>query len=391
MNLRSGKNLQEALSSIIIGGRSVSTTSTETEDGYHTPVNFLAQSTPIWLSPASDNSEISEEINSKVWQPSTLKQLATNILNYSFPSIPLVKTAMEKFNMAMSMIPTFSGKSGDLHKFITCCKIAYTDFKTVPEKTTFMNIMKLKLQGAAYEIVKYRDFDDFETLEIELNKQFLEKRSFEQIQNELFSTKQRHRESCLEYSNRIERLYFDLNTASMQKISPNASADTKREITSLNASIALQTFQNNLREPIRTIIKASRYTSLGDAAKAAINEEIYSVAISSNTPKVENHNRHTTCSNCGKPGHSISQCYAIRNRMVEKPTIKVEQPNYKKIFCVYCKRKNHTVNNCRILAERNKSKPANVRVGVCENPPENGLGQDQLGVDPAQTQSRQAI
>lgn len=176
------------------------------------------------------------------------------------------------FSRAMGIIPDYSGNPNSLHQFIACCNIVYKPLTTAEEKLEFISLMHVKLKGSAYELLKYNEFTEFESLRKKLESQFLETRTFEQIQTDLINVRQGSKESCVAYGTRVEKLLQDLNEASKQKLTTE-NKTVIAEVIKLNESTALQAFQQNLREPIKTIVKASRYTTLKNALSCAINED----------------------------------------------------------------------------------------------------------------------
>lgn len=129
----------------------------------------------------------------------------------------------------------------------------------------------------------------------------------------------------------------------------------------------LRAYQEGLREPLRLLIKASRYTTLKDAIEGAIIEGRSCPSISvQKSPqnsnkycsfcKKTNHNysecryRSTIkCANCGKLGHSANHCRVKTNKSTSL-SVPTEQ-NHRRInnitlTCKYCKRVGHEISNC---------------------------------------------
>lgn len=126
---------------------------------------------------------------------------------------------LENINMAFSletalkMIPEFNGDRDKLHRFITCCDIVGETAINNVERNQFLNVIKCKLTGPAYNIIKYQNFATWDALKLSLQNQYLEKRTIAQIQRELLSSKQNFNESIRDFANRLERLTADLNDA----------------------------------------------------------------------------------------------------------------------------------------------------------------------------------
>lgn len=80
---------------------------------------------------------------------------------------------------------------------------------------------------------------------------------------QLVTAKQQQFESDMEYSNRVERLLSDLNSAC---ISPGTAENISKPIRDLNARTALRAYLEGAYKI------ASRYTTLKSAIDAAISE-----------------------------------------------------------------------------------------------------------------------
>ncbi|KAG5871457.1 hypothetical protein JTB14_026909 [Gonioctena quinquepunctata] len=137
---------------------------------------------------------------------------------------------MPKLNtdFAMNIIPEFNGDRSMLHKFLTCCDIVYSDLgqaDSARDEPTLINIVKSKLSGTAYNIVKYKDFEHWADLRQQLQAEFLEQRTIGQLQSELLNIRQNFTEDVRSYSNRVLRLLSDLNDACIA-----SKGDAAREI-----------------------------------------------------------------------------------------------------------------------------------------------------------------
>ena len=54
----------------------------------------------------------------------------------------------------LKIIPDFDGTPEKLHKFLTCCNIIYAPLQfMMPTTLFFIEILKSKLNGPAYEVV----------------------------------------------------------------------------------------------------------------------------------------------------------------------------------------------------------------------------------------------
>ena len=246
---------------------------------------------------------------------------------------------------ALKMIPEFSGDRENLHKFLVCCDIVNVQATSKTDKETFLNIVKTKLCGSAYNLIKYKTFTTWPELKLLLQGQYLEKRTIAQIQTELLNSRQLPGESVRSYSNRLERLTLDLTDACISSQGIAATA----VIEDLNAKAVLAAFVEGLQSPYKLIIKASRFSKFEDAVEAACEEER---VVNASKPQKSNHNNHPNrpkCFNCGKQNHIAKDCYSNPlPRYHPKTEIKRESNvNSVSKVCRYCKNVGHTIDQCR--------------------------------------------
>lgn len=319
-------------------------------------MSSLLRSGRIFSKTKSITSSSEDEKESDTSFEDTSEGIDTTIVDNFPEQLKLVKKDLAmSFSTAMSIVPSFSGNPRELYKFSRCCRIADKLF-TATDKPTMMDLMEIKLVGKAYDVLKYKKFTTYTELETELNAQFLAKKTKEQIQVELISVRQGPRESMTEYANRVENLLSDLDHATSDKLPENASQDTKIAMNELNASTALEAFTQNMREPFRTIIRASRFASLAEAIKGAVNEELYflNVAQPSNTGpprfsqnftnKFPAQNRSQVQNRIPNHDNSPNQNNAQRQNGA---------PNYPQpLICNYCKRYGHHISKCRLRPPR---------------------------------------
>ena len=276
-----------------------------------------------------------------------------------------------QIDIALKMIPEFNGNKENLHKFIACSDIVGASATTREQKETFLNVIKSKLCGSAYNLIKYKVFDSWEQLKIILQQQYLEKRTIAQIQAELINSKQYYNEDVLTFANRIERLTLDLTDACVAS-EGQAAYNT---ISNLNQKSALKAFVEGLKDPVRLIIKASRFTKLSDAISAACEEERVIKAKQYNNHFHDKSNKgNIRCYICNKPNHKASQCYSKKSSLnsAKSPDDRIKQEfnvrNVSATTCNYCKNVGHTINDCRKRQynnsrRKNKEATANFNVG----------------------------
>ena len=243
--------------------------------------------------------------------------------------IKLESNKMSTFdiNTMLIIVPDYDGTPSLLHKFLTCCDIVQKTLTTAKDQEMFLQVLPSKLSGRAYELIKYNEYETFDALKKDLQNQFLDTKSLEQLQNDLVNAKQGPSEEEQTYALRVEQLLSDLNSACNQG---NMSAATFEPIRQLNSRTAFRAFQEGLRSPLKLLIKASRYLTLKEAIEASIIEGKLIKRDSPKTfPNVQNKNSNKFCPQCKRSGHSYQECRS-------------------KLLCNKCKRIGHSADQCRV-------------------------------------------
>lgn len=266
------------------------------------------------------------------------------------------------------IIPSFNGKMLDYQKFNLAGNLVWTSLTSKDEKHKFMQLIKLKLDGQAFEVVRYKDFNDFEQLSLALETQFCKKRSAGTVSSELVRISQGRFESAQSFANKIENLMFELNEICISK----QGRESATVIQALNEEMALNSFQNGLKEPLRTIIKAHHFEKLSNAIAQAVEEEL------SHKPSTNYHSK-IFCTNCNKPNHSYHECFKHKSNSnnfqkqvpqtsshfpkftpsrntnftsnsnqhsVSQHGQQIENETRNQLFCRYCKTNGHLIENC---------------------------------------------
>lgn len=261
--------------------------------------------------------------------------------------------------LALKIVPEFSGEcSRDLDRFNSCCEMVIDDLKD-GEEVKFLRLLHSKLTGKAHDILLFNDFQTFDELKTELISQFGETKSVESLNFELISLKQNRNEDVRTYANRVEKILSSLDSASIKR----EGLASAKAIRNLNSGTALRSFAEGLRDPIRLVIKASRYKTLKEAINGALEEEIIVSQRQSLNPLNSNNNNNsqsqTKCNYCNKTGHLSNNCF---KRQQSNPNFRPSNSNFNKFnseparfhnnnkidkFCNYCKTVGHLINECR--------------------------------------------
>lgn len=220
-------------------------------------------------------------------------------------------------NIALKIIPEFDGTSSQLHKFIACSNTVNDSLNAADKKLFLDFVVKPKLLGAAYEVVKYKEFHTYESLRDELKLKFSITRSIAHIQSELFNIQQLENEQVRSYAERVQKLLSELNDACIA----SQGEDAADVIRSINSITAIKSFENGLNSNLKVIIKACRFTDLKEAIEKAMEEEL-------SFPS-KNASNVITCSYCKNVGHHISACRKRMYNNNNKPSTSFNPPTYR--------------------------------------------------------------
>jgi len=179
------------------------------------------------------------------------------------------------------------------------------------------------------------------------------------LQIELFSAKQRYKESLIEYATRIRNLVQAVSEGSTQGKSTSDALAVKTNI----REQALLVFLEGINDRIKVMVKSKNPSTLEQAIQIAIIED------KNMTPsEVKAHNHFNkakgeaqkynkgNCHVCGKYGHYARDCRFRKG----SPKNEGCKPNMNKptantyLICTYCSKKGHTIDRC--YKKKNKDK-----------------------------------
>lgn len=265
----------------------------------------------------------------------------------------------------LALVPEFKGDSENLHKFLNNCDIIYAPLVHETCKSLFLTLVKAKLIGQAYEVVKYKDFSCWEILKLELKKQFMCQRSVQQLQEELISSKQ-HDLSVIDFAVKIQKLLAELNEACIAIQGPSSSSC----LTSFNEKLALNAFTKGLNQNLSLYIRACRFKSLQEAINEAVEE---GKSFKQNSPNINKSKPvQIKCQICNRTGHTSVNCFYRYQRPVFPPKLNnlqnisnqsstSGQNNPNIITCNYCHKIGHVKSVCRkkMFNEQRRFSPSN--------------------------------
>lgn len=293
-----------------------------------------------------DNKSGSKEDVSKITvEKEEIPSVSNSNNNPNFEIKPVVSDCVNMTSLdpklVLKLVPNFSGNTRELHKFISCSELIYKSLKET-EIPKFLELVKLKLDGKAYDLIKYNELKTWKELKDILTSEFTETRSIGHLQLELATLRQQRGEDVRTYANRLEAILHSLNESCIVSEGVNAAQTIKK----LNEHIALKSFQEGLNESIKIIVKACRFTNLSEAINRATEEEMvvkhFSTLTITERPKSSNLPI-KYCHICNKRGHLDGECFKrLRSTSPSRTSIQ----HIRVIRCAYCKKNGHHIQEC---------------------------------------------
>lgn len=253
--------------------------------------------------------------------PSYCSDLESNPDNKSNNSNIDLDINMSNFDVANfnKYMPTFKGEKSEMQKFFDSGDLLSAPLNALG-KTDFQNHLVLKLEGEIYEWCKNREPDSWESLKALIKEKCGTMRPLTTLQRELMGMRQFPNETVRNYADRIEIKLREMNSAIIVKI--ENGIDTSIHYRAIHSQMALRTFQDELLQPLSTLIKARNFDNLSDAIRTALEEE----SITSRNDRYNNFSRQSfsgnsngrnfpnfqnsglICFGCNKKGHIRSEC-----------------------------------------------------------------------------------
>lgn len=156
------------------------------------------------------------------------------------------------------LVPEFSGGLEEkLEFFITACELV-ADITPIVNKDIMLRTMLTKLKGQAHELVKYEIMDSWVKLKTILKNTYDRPKNAAYLQIELFSAKQKYKESVVEYANRIRNLVQAVSEGSMLGKSISDALAVQANI----REQALLVFLEGISDKIKIMVKSKNPTTL---------------------------------------------------------------------------------------------------------------------------------
>ncbi|KAL4126302.1 hypothetical protein QTP88_010524 [Uroleucon formosanum] len=259
------------------------------------------------------------------------------------------------------MVPEFSGGIDEkLIFFINACELV-AEITPVANRDIMLRTILTRIRGQAYEVIRYEEITSWEMLKTLLKNTCDKPINAAYLQIELFSAKQRYKESLIEYATRIRNLVQAVSEGSTQGKSTSDALAVKTNI----REQALLVFLEGINDKIKVMVKSKNPSTLEQAIQIAIIEDknITPSEVKANNHKYFNRAKGEAqkynkgnCHVCGKYGHYARDC-RFKNGSpkneggkpgMNKPTA------YAYLICTYCSKKGHTIDKC--YKKKNKDK-----------------------------------
>lgn len=250
-------------------------------------------------------------------------------------------------------IPDFDPKTQDhVNKFIACVDMMYVlspnsgDLILTVARTKLITANKLgNIQNKTWAQIK-----------AEIQSKYKLTMTFDVAQEKLLSIRQGPKESLDAYANRVKNLLDALNLVTL-----NDNADVQSSNRTMNELLAVRKFKQNIYDrEVRVMAVAAEHADLCEAVSHAMNksEQLNSSNVAQqlqHEKREQNHNQNNFNKNRNGNGNQNKN---FEHRKNDKPDPKQD------LFCRYCKRHNHTIENCtrrpnNSANKNNSEKPEN--------------------------------
>ncbi|CAI6375262.1 unnamed protein product [Macrosiphum euphorbiae] len=280
-------------------------------------------------------------------------------------SVNHIVTIDKTVEHVIRLVPEFSGGIDEkLVFFINACELVI-DITPVANQDIMLRTILNRIKGLAYEVIKYENITSWAMLKTLLKTTYDRPTNAAYLQTELFSAKQRYKETLIEYVNRIRNLVQAVSEGSTQGKNVSDALAVQNNI----REQALLVFLEGISDRIKLMVKSKHPSTLEQAIQIAIIEDKNTTPNevkqkSSNfrdrggTQKFNKGNCHV----CGKYGHYARDC-RFKDSVKNEGKINMNKPIARTyMVCEYCSKKWHTMDKCykkKNEDKRNKGESSN--------------------------------
>ena len=169
---------------------------------------------------------------------------------------------------AIKLIPHCSGPD-DVYQFINACDLAVNSIKRV-NASILIRYITTRLSGRALESIKYKNTEKWVNIKNYLKEAFESHSSEQTLQLQLNSLKMNFGESVNNYSDRCEKLFYQLCNIHTLKKSDEESEILRKQL----SDTTLQSYIKGLIKPIKIMVKPRNPQTFLEAKNLALMEEL---------------------------------------------------------------------------------------------------------------------
>lgn len=250
---------------------------------------------------------------------------------------------------------------GDRYKLRSFIKQVDAVFELAqPEQITpLLLFVKSKITGKAREQIDIHcDLTTWNEISALLLNLYQDKKSFDQLLEELNNLRQGHNETISQYYQRLE----DVSSRVLANVHANETDNTllKGRLIMVN-DMTLNRFVYHSHPQISQMLRYRNFKTINEALSAALSEEkalrlTYNKHSYNRVPNYNTNSRPTNFNNSSHRNNSHSTNY---NQKSNSRSVHFNQPQVPPKQCRYCKKFGHTIEECRKREYNNARKSNN--------------------------------